>query len=143
MSAGDRTVLFADAVAKVNRRNQIVRRLLLITDAALYVLEPETFRLKRRIPHAAIRTLGLSDLTDYFFTVHVPAEHDLLVASTRKTEIVTVLVEALKKATGADLDVHFANRLDFRIDTENTRVLEFEAANGGVSMRITPVQGTY
>ncbi|CAN1264220.1 hypothetical protein LINPERPRIM_LOCUS11865 [Linum perenne] len=37
-------------------------------------------------------------------------EYDLLMASTRKTEVVTVLVEHTKSASNYDLDVEFSNR---------------------------------
>jgi len=48
--------------------------------------------------------LALSELQDDFLGVMVPEESDMLLVSTRKTEIVTVLVEATKKNTGRDLD---------------------------------------
>jgi len=88
------------------------RCVLMITDSAIYIVDPEVDALKRRIVLAAVERVCLSELSDNFFAVIVPSEYDLLMASTRKTEIVTVLVEATKakSATGFELDVVFSNR---------------------------------
>lgn len=86
------------------------RRILLITDFAIYIVDPETNALKRRIALAAVEKLCLSELSDNFFAIIVPSEYDCLVASTRKTEIVTVLVEATKSRSNYELEVVFSNR---------------------------------
>lgn len=102
-------MLFADTVAKVNRHNRIIPRLLVITESSVGIFECATFRLKRRVLLKNMECLALSELQDNFLGVMVPEESDMLLVSTRKTEIVTVLVEATKKNTGRDLDVHFNN----------------------------------
>lgn len=86
------------------------RRILIIADFAIYVVHPETHTLKRRIALAAVEKLSLSELNDNFFAVIVPTEYDLLMASTRKTEIVSVLVESMKSASNYELEVHLSNR---------------------------------
>lgn len=85
------------------------RRILLITDFAIYLVDPETDALKRRIALAAVEKMCLSELSDNFFAIIIPSEYDLLMASTRKTEIVTVLVQATKGAS-EELEVAFSNR---------------------------------
>lgn len=85
------------------------RRILLVTDLAIYIVDPEANALKRRIAMDAVYKLCLSELSDNFFSIIVPSEYDLLMASTRKTEIVTVLVEATKSISDG-LDVAFSNR---------------------------------
>lgn len=86
------------------------RRILVITDFAIYVVDPDTAALKRRIALAALERLCLSELSDNFFAMIIPTEYDILMASTRKTEIVTVLVEALKSTSEYELEVVFSNR---------------------------------
>jgi hypothetical protein len=86
------------------------KRLILITDVALYILETESFRVKRRISLETLESLRLSELNDNFFAVIIPAEYDYLLASTRKTEVVTVLLEATRKLTGHNISVKFSNR---------------------------------
>lgn len=61
----------------------------------------------------AIGRLCLSELSDNFFAVSIPTEYDCLMASTRKSEIVTVLVEAVKQLLNSSeegLQVDFCNR---------------------------------
>ncbi|RZB70806.1 Myosin ID heavy chain [Glycine soja] len=108
---GDNEVLFADRVLKFTGSGKMKRCVLMITDSAIYIVDPEVDALKRRIVLAAVERVCLSELSDNFFAVIVPSEYDLLMASTRKTEIVTVLVEATKakSATGFELDVVFSN----------------------------------
>lgn len=82
----------------------------MITDFALYMFDPDTGTLKRRIALAAVENMCVSKLNDNFFAIIVPTEYDLLMASTRKSEIVTVLVEATQSASNYELDVVSSNR---------------------------------
>jgi hypothetical protein len=64
-----------------------------------------------------IEKLSLSELSDNFFAISVPSEYDCLMASTRKSEIVTVLVEAVKQLINSpspekELQVKFSNRCE-------------------------------
>lgn len=86
------------------------RRIIMITDFAMYIADPESEGLKRRIALAAVDKMCLSELSDNFFAIIIPTEYDLLMASTRKTEIVSVLVEATKSASDYQLEVDFSNR---------------------------------
>ncbi|CAI7908852.1 unnamed protein product [Closterium sp. NIES-54] len=133
---GDQSVIFADTVAKVNRHNRIVPRLLVVTEKAVYIIERDTFRLKRRIPLDIIESLYLSELADNFLALMVPKEFDCLLVSTRKTEIVTVLVDATK-TTSRELKVCFSNKFEYTMDPDTTRQVEFTQVAGGVSTRIT------
>ena len=86
------------------------RRILLITDAAVYLVDPQTENIKRRIALAAVGELLLSELNDNFFAMMVPTEYDCLMATTRKTEIVKVLVEATRSRCQHELVVTSSNR---------------------------------
>lgn len=86
------------------------RRVLLITDVAIYIIDLESEMLKRRISLTVVEKICLSELSDNFFAIIIPTEYDLLMASTRKTEIVTVLVDANKDSANYELEVAFSNR---------------------------------
>lgn len=109
-AAGDQTLLFADKVLKFTGSGKIKSRMLLITDHAVHLVDPDANVLKRRIALAAVDRMCLSKLNDNFFAFIVPTEYDCLMASTRKTEIVTVLVEATKGKSTYEIGVVFANR---------------------------------
>ncbi|KAJ7539254.1 hypothetical protein O6H91_11G083200 [Diphasiastrum complanatum] len=132
---GDRLVLFADTVVKVNRKAKIRRRILLITDVAIYTLDADWCNLKRRIALNAVGKVCLSELNDNFFAIIVPSEYDCLFASTRKTEIVTILVEATKNILETPLEVNFSNRFEYYMDSEHVREVIFEEAEGGVKTK--------
>lgn len=107
---GDQEVLFADKVLKFTGSGKMKCRILLVTDFAIYIVDPETDSLKRRIALAAVEKLCLSKLNDSFLAVIIPTEYDLLIASARKTEIVIAFVEATRRASDYELDVVSSNR---------------------------------
>ncbi|XP_047959624.1 myosin heavy chain IB-like [Salvia hispanica] len=133
---GDRKVLFADKVIKFTGSGKMKRRILLVTDFAIYIADPETDALKRRIALAAVDKLCLSELSDNFFAIIIPTEYDLLMASTRKTEIVTVLVDATKSASDYELEVALSDRFEYNAAAEVAKEVQFEEEEGGVKTRI-------
>ncbi|KDP22182.1 hypothetical protein JCGZ_26013 [Jatropha curcas] len=133
---GDNEVLFADKVLKFTASGKMKRRILLITDFAIYIVDPETDALKRRIALAAVENICLSELSDNFFAIIIPTEYDLLMASTRKTEIVTVLVETMKRTSNYELEVLFSNSFEYNAAAELVKEVQFEEVEGGVKTRI-------
>ncbi|OIT04634.1 PREDICTED: myosin IB heavy chain-like [Nicotiana attenuata] len=133
---GDKKVLFADKVLKFTGSGKMKQRILLITDFAVYIVDPDCGALKRRIALAAVEKLCLSELSDNFFAIIVPTEYDLLMASTRKTEIVTTLVEATKSQSDYELDVLFSNRFEYNASSVLVKEVQFEEVEGGVKTRI-------
>ncbi|KAK9063167.1 hypothetical protein SSX86_017037 [Deinandra increscens subsp. villosa] len=133
---GDRGILFADKVLKFTGSGKMKREILLITDFAIYIIDPETFALKRRVALAAVERLCLSQLSDNFVAVIVPTEYDLLVASTRKTEIVTVLVESMKSTSNFELEVSISNSFEYHAASDVVKEIQFEEVEGGTKTRI-------
>ncbi|MFS8001193.1 putative class I myosin tail domain-containing protein [Helianthus anomalus] len=133
---GDRGVLFADTVLKFTGSGKMKRQILLITDRAIYIIDPETYTLKRRITLAAVERLCLSQLSDNFVAVIVPTEYDLLLASTRKTEIVTVLVESMKSTSNYELEVNLSNSFEYHAASDLVKEIHFEEVEGGTKTRI-------
>ncbi|OMP10116.1 Myosin tail 2 [Corchorus olitorius] len=133
---GDKQVLFADKVLKFTSTGKMKRRILMITDFAIYIVDPDNDALKRRIALAAVDKMCLSELSDNFFAIVIPTEYDILMASTRKTEIVTVLVEATKSASEYELEVVFSNRFEYNASADLIKEVEFEEVEGGVRTKI-------
>ncbi|KAI3956398.1 hypothetical protein MKX01_016811 [Papaver californicum] len=133
---GDRKVLFADKVLKFTGSGKMKRRVLLITEFAIYIVSPETGSLKRRIALGAVDKLCLSELSDNFFAIVIPSEFDILMASTRKSEIVTVLVDATKSTSDYELEVAFSNTFEYHAAAELIKEVQFEEVEGGINTRI-------
>ncbi|KAL3652420.1 hypothetical protein CASFOL_002101 [Castilleja foliolosa] len=133
---GDRKVLFADKVLKFTGSGKMKQRILLITDFAIYIVDPISDALKRRIALAAVEKLCLSELSDNFLAIIIPTEYDLLVASTRKTEIVTVLADASKSSSDYELEVSLSNSFEYNAAAEFVKEVQFEEVDGGVRTRI-------
>ncbi|XP_076943521.1 uncharacterized protein LOC143613787 isoform X2 [Bidens hawaiensis] len=133
---GDRGVLFADNVYKFTASGKMKKQSLLITHFAIYIIDPEIYALKRRIPLAAIEKLSLSHLTDHFLAVIVPTEYDLLLASTRKTQIVTVLVDSIKTTSNYELEFNLSNSFEYHAAADVVKEIHFEQVEGGTKTRI-------
>ncbi|XP_057450392.1 uncharacterized protein LOC130741535 [Lotus japonicus] len=133
---GDQQVLFADKVLKFTGSGKMKTRILLITDFAMYIVDPETDSLKRRIALAAVEKICLSKLSDNFLAVIIPTEYDLLIASARKSEIVAAFVEATRKASDYELEVVCSNRFEYNAASDLVKEIEFEEVEGGVKTRI-------
>ncbi|KAI3731350.1 hypothetical protein L1987_62538 [Smallanthus sonchifolius] len=132
---GGRGVLFADKILKFTASGKMKRQILVITDFAIYIINPETYVLKRRIALAAVEKLCLSQLSDNFIAVIVPTEYDLLMASTRKTEIVTVLVESMKSTSNYELEVNLSNSFEYHAASDIVKEIQFEEVEGGTKTR--------
>ncbi|EAY75007.1 hypothetical protein OsI_02906 [Oryza sativa Indica Group] len=134
---GDNKVLFADKVLKFTQSGKMKRRILVITDFALYLVDPDADILKRRIALAAVDKLCISKLSDNFFAIIVPTEYDCLMASTRKKEIVDIIIKAIKSNSEYQPQVASSNRFEYHAAAEVIKEVEFEEAEGGVKTRIT------
>nr|XP_043612740.1 myosin heavy chain IB [Erigeron canadensis] len=133
---GDRGVIFADKVLKFTGSGKMKRRILLITNIAIYIIDPEACALKRRIKLAAVEKLCLSELSDNFLAVIVSTEYDLLMATTRKTEIVSMLVESMKSTSNYELEVHLSNSFEYHATSDRVKEIKFEEVKGGIKTRI-------
>ncbi|KAG9396903.1 Myosin tail [Carpediemonas membranifera] len=132
---GDSQILFADHVIKVNRRHKMQKRVLLITDQAMYNLDPH-LKCKRRIPLQIIGRISLSTMTDNFFAINIPTEYDYLMISSKKVEIVTHLKNAYKENQNVELEVMFSDAFTYRIDASTTREIRFSRVKGGVTTQV-------
>ncbi|KAK1361179.1 TH1 domain-containing protein [Heracleum sosnowskyi] len=133
---GDKKVFFADRVLKFTSSGKMKRRILLMTDFAIYIVDPETGALKRRISLAAVEKICLSKLNDNFFAIVIPTEYDILLASTRKTEFVNMLLEGTKSTSDDEPEVFFSNSFEYNAAADLVKEIIFEEAEGGVRTRI-------
>ncbi|KAJ9139800.1 hypothetical protein P3X46_030499 [Hevea brasiliensis] len=133
---GDNQVLFSDKVLKFTSSGKVKRRILLIIDFAIYIVDPENDALKRRIALGSVEKIFLSELRDNFFAIIIPTEYDIPMASTRKTETVTVLVEATKSASDYELEAVFSNSFEYHAAAELVKEVKFEEVEVGVKTRI-------
>ncbi|WOG97053.1 hypothetical protein DCAR_0416392 [Daucus carota subsp. sativus] len=133
---GDKKVFFADRVLKFTSSGKMKRRILLMTDFAIYIVDPDTGTLKRRVSLAAVEKICLSELSDNFLAIVIPTEYDILLASTRKSEIVAMLLEGTKSTSDYELEVFSSNSFEYNAAAHMVKEIIFEEAAGGVRTRI-------
>lgn len=115
--SGESTIIFSDIVKKVNKRDKVQERALVITTKAVYNFEkfpkPKKtglYEQRRRISFDSINAVSLSKLSDNYFIIHVPSEYDYVIETPKKAILVTLLKDAIKKYNGKDLTINFANQ---------------------------------
>ncbi|KAM7504842.1 hypothetical protein LguiB_003746 [Lonicera macranthoides] len=106
------------------------RHILIITDGAIYIVDLDTDKLKRRIALTAVEKICLSNLSDNFFSIITPTEYDLLMASTRKTEIMTLLLQAFKSTSAHEPDLFSSTRFEYQAAADLAKEIQFEEVEG-------------
>jgi hypothetical protein len=106
---GERSVKFADYIHKVNKRMKMQERVLVITEAAIYNMDHH-YRIKRRIPIRELGCIMASCLPDNFFCLHIPSEYDYILVSSRKVEIIVLLLSTYERQANKSLPVILENR---------------------------------
>jgi len=108
-------------------------RILVITESAIYNIDPSTFKVKRRISISGLGSISMSSMPDNFFAVHIPNEYDYLFVTNRKVEIVLKLLENFQRLTAKPLIVNFSDKFEYRADNSLVREIIFTRIEGGVN----------
>lgn len=115
---GKEKVHFADNVTKYDRRSRRQRRILLMSDKAVYIIaldknkdkdkiarakKPFIYYLKRRVELTQVKSIVLSPFQDNFMLLCFgpPSDHDNIVECRRKTEFIS----CMKKIAGTSIEV--------------------------------------
>ncbi|XP_078541312.1 unconventional myosin-Ie isoform X2 [Lissotriton helveticus] len=120
---------FADTVTKYDRRFKGVKRDLVLTPKAVYLIGREKVKqgpekgivkevLKRRIELERILSVSVSTLQDDFFILH-EQEYDSLLESIFKTEFLSLLSKRCEEKMQRKLPLKFSNTLEVKLKKEN------------------------
>jgi len=129
---GDTKIVFSEVVKKVNRRDKIQDRILLLTEKSIYNLirypKPKKglfFEIKRRIPYESVTGVSVSRLSDNFFVVHVPSEYDYVYESPKKTVFITLFNNEYKNKVGHPIQVNVVESIQYKLK-KGTKQIEFK-----------------
>lgn len=119
-------VLFSCNVMKINKRFKVQERSLLITDMALFKLDPNKHYQRKKSPLDLNHVTGisLSPAKDQGFVVHFQNGKDLLCYmltpphENRVAEMVAVLCQICQRKFGKDLKVTVSNPCTFSVGTK-------------------------
>ena len=127
---GEKKILFAEIVSKINTKFKTEERVLLLTEKALYNFTPKKYKLQRRMPLTSIETISMSTMADNYFVVGLqwPGDKrgDYLLESQRKAEIATALQDAIEALPGTGkLQLQFSDTLEWKVKGGKKRGAEF------------------
>ncbi|KAK0147004.1 Unconventional myosin-If [Merluccius polli] len=136
---------FADSVNKYDRRFKSIRRDLILTPRAIYLIGLEKVKkgpekgqikevLKRKLEFTSINGVSLSTRQDDFFILH-EAQYDSLLESMFKTEFLSLLCKRYEENIKRKLTLAFNDRLEFKVKKEGwggggSRMLLFQRGQG-------------
>ena len=109
-------LLFASRVTKVNERFTHQERVLLIGDQWLFNLKASKVHKpveRRAVDLAKLTRVSMSPFPDNYVVLHIQGEADLLLEFQQKTEAVQALRRRVRTRFHRELDVHFADAIDY------------------------------
>ncbi|EFC49629.1 myosin [Naegleria gruberi] len=117
----DSKVLFSGVVSKYNKRFKKQDRIFMVTDKAIYNIDPSGgYLINRRVPIGQVTSVTVSPYTDNFFVVDHP-DQDILSESAKKTEILESILESFQNATNQLLPVKVTTNYYINLAKKNTK----------------------
>ncbi|XP_069597746.1 unconventional myosin-If [Ranitomeya imitator] len=134
---------FADSINKYDRRFKSIKRDLITTPKYIYLIGREKVKkgpekgqikevLKKKLEIPSLRSISLSTRQDDFFILH-ETDHDTLLESVFKTELISLLCKRYEEMTKSKLVLNFGDTLQLRVKKEGW--------GGGGSRTITFLRG--
>jgi len=134
---GVSSVVFSARALKLNHRNELKRRLLIVTDVGVALMDETTRRIRRKFAWKDLGEVRVSVFADDFFALVAPDEYDTLLACNRKTEAIVAMREMWKRdrarrGWGAgELPVSATERFTYRASAARRRLVSFTRADDG------------
>lgn len=142
---GVTSCVFSARALKLNHRDELRRRILIVTDVAVMLLDEATRRIRRKIAWKDLAEVRMSAYADDFFALIAPDEYDVLLACNRKTEAIVAMREMWRRdrrerrereggsGGGGDdeLRVTAGERFTYRASATRVRRVEFARVEGG------------
>jgi len=116
----DSQVLFADYVDKINHKNKVDRRAIVVTDSHVYKQDPKNYKVKKfETPLVDITSISMSTHEDTFVVVHAKEPRrdiliDLGISGTEKcSEFVSAVVGQIEKISDNNVQVNFMDSIKY------------------------------
>lgn len=150
---GISVVVFSAHCLKVNRRDELKRRILVVSDVGVLLMDERTKRIRRKFAWKDLKCVRMSVYADDFFALVAPDEYDVLCACNRKTEAIVAMREMWKRyhrnagtgvvvdgENGVELSVEAREKFTFMASATRERRVEFvRVGSGDVDVDIVDV----
>ncbi|XP_044162105.1 unconventional myosin-If-like isoform X3 [Bufo gargarizans] len=139
---------FADSINKYDRRFKSIKRDLITTPKYIYLIGREKVKkgpekgqikevLKKKLEIPSVKSISLSTRQDDFLILH-EADHDTLLESMFKTELISLLCKRYEEITKRKLALNFTDTLQLRVKKEGwggggTRTITFLRGQGDIA----------
>jgi len=111
-SWGDKgQILFCDQVEKWNRHNSKKVRVLLLTEEAIYNIDPKKLQCKREVRIKHVRCISLSRDASDIIVIHHTKAHDQIISTPKRAEFVYFLQRACFDLYERTIPHKYAERL--------------------------------
>ncbi|KAF0984113.1 hypothetical protein FDP41_008028 [Naegleria fowleri] len=123
---GDSKVIFSGVVSKYNKRFKKQDRILMVTDKAVYNIDPSGgYMVNRRIPITQITSATVSPYSDNFFVIDHP-DQDVLSESAKKTEILESIYDSYQESCSQLLPIKVVTQHQINLAKKGTKEVDLE-----------------
>nr|XP_039269544.1 unconventional myosin-Ia-like isoform X1 [Styela clava] len=140
----DNNIIFADEGFKINRADgKAVSCTIVMSDKALILLHPESFKIKYRLPLADINGLSYSPYTDGMTLLHITApangpaaksyKGDLILNIAHSVECGTRLLRTIKSITGKNIEIKISSNSSLASKSGDLSVQFIENSSGEIT----------
>ncbi|OUS42228.1 myosin tail-domain-containing protein [Ostreococcus tauri] len=137
-------VVFSARALKLNHRDELKHRILVVSDVGVVLLDEISKRVRRKFAWKDVSEVRLSVHADDFFALIAPDEYDVLLACNRKTEAIVAMRKMWKRdvtrrggmdARGGggetELRVTASEQFTYMASALRERRVEFTRVDGG------------
>jgi myosin-1 len=94
---GANEITFSAHCIKINKRDECVKRILVVTNIGVVLLDAHTRRMRRKFAWRDLSEVRVSVFADDFFALVAPVEYDTLLACSRKVEAIVAMRDMWKR----------------------------------------------
>jgi myosin-1 len=136
---GDQSIEFADYADKINRKGELQRRGIVVSNQNIYKHDPKKFTVKQEgIPIAVCKSVTMSRHKDAFLVIHTHdgSNRDLVLnfglELDKLSEFVTVFAQVFKELTHQDLIIEFSDQVKYNNSAKATKDYAAASSSGAV-----------
>ena len=94
---GVNEITFSAHCIKINKRDECVKRIFVVTNIGVMILDAHTRRMRRKFAWRDLSEVRVSVFADDFFALVAPVEYDTLLACSRKVEAIVAMRDMWKR----------------------------------------------
>ena len=107
--------IFSDIIYLLDKYEQLYKNIIFITKKCLYIIEPESYKIKYTFVRSILIRLTLSSINCNIIVLHFITGNDLVFMTLRRPELISYFINTEKKSIERKYDMQFGYADEFNI----------------------------